>query len=281
MAASENGCVCCPQIKIYLKLMLLNVLKSLAAHPLTRRMNLDSPETTIQRLRIVQEKPFLKKFYHQCYQDLGKSLPVDADGPLLELGSGGGFLKKYIPGLITSEILQIPGVDIILDGQRLPFKRAALRGIVMIDVFHHLPDVRSFLTEAADCVKPGGTIVMIEPWNTAWSRLIFRFLHHEPFRPGAQDWHFSAGGPLSIANQALPWIVFKRDQEKFKQQCPQWHIENIKLSYPFCYLLSGGLAYRSFMPGFSFGFWRTVENCLQTRMDFWAMFAKIVLIRNR
>ena len=258
----------------------LKFLKSLAVHPLTRGMELDAPETTIQRLRIIREKAFLKKFYHQCYLDLAESLPFDIDGPVLELGSGGGFLKDYIPGLITSEILPIAGVDVQLDGLKLPFKRAALRGIVMFDVFHHLPDVASFLTAAADCVKPGGAIIMLEPWNTAWSRLIFRFLHHEPFLPDSPDWHFPGGGPLSTANQALPWIVFKRDQEKFRRQCPQWQIKAIEPDYPFCYLLSGGLAYRSFMPGFLFGFWRVLENCLQPWMNTWAMFAKIVLLRN-
>lgn len=260
--------------------MRLNFLKSLAVHPLTRGMELDAPETTTQRLRIIQEKAFLKKFYQQCYLDLAGSLPVDVGGPVLELGSGGGFLKDYIPGLMTSEILSIAGVDVQLDGLKLPFKRATLRGIVMFDVFHHLPDVTSFLTAAADCVKPGGTIIMIEPWNTAWSRLIFRFLHHEPFLPDSPDWHFSAGGPLSTANQALPWIVFKRDQEKFQRQCSQWQIEAIEPDYPFCYLLSGGLSYRSSMPGFLFGFWRAVENCLQPWMHTWSMFAKIVLLRN-
>ena len=261
--------------------MLRNTLKTLAVHPLTRGMSLDAPETTTRRLRIIQQKPFLRKFYHQCYRALGNSMPADVAGPVLELGSGGGFLREYIPGLMTSEILQIPGVDIILDGQKLPFAKAALRGIVMFDVFHHLPDVKSFLNAAAVCVKPGGAIVMMEPWNSAWSRLIFRHLHHEPFLPDAPDWHFAGGGPLSMANQALPWIVFKRDRQKFNHQCPQWHLREIKPNYPFCYLLSGGLAYRSFMPGFLFGFWRSIENCLKPWMQHWAMFAKIVLIRSR
>ena len=281
MAAAKNGCIRCPQIKIYLNNMVLNFLKSLVVNPLTRGMSLDAPETTPRRLRIIQQKPFLKKFYHHCYGALGNSLPLDVDGPVLELGSGGGFLKEYIPGLMTSEILQIPGVDIILDGHKLPFKRASLRGIVMFDVFHHLADVETFLTAAANCVRPGGAIVMIEPWNTAWSRLIFQYLHHEPFQPDVSEWQFSGGGPLSMANQALPWIVFKRDLKKFKRRCSRWHLAEIELNYPFCYLLSGGLAYRSFMPGFLFGFWRSVENGLKPWMHHWAMFARIVLLRSR
>jgi hypothetical protein len=122
---------------------------------------------------------------------------------------------------------------------------------------------------------------MIEPWNTAWSRLIFKYLHHEPFQPDVSEWQFPGGGPLSMANQALPWIVFKRDLKKFERLCARWHLAEIELNYPFCYLLSGGLAYRSFMPGVLFGFWRTVESCLKPWMHHWAMFARIVLLRSR
>ena len=51
----------------------------------------------------------------------------------------------------------------MLDGEKIPFKNASLRGIVMIDVFHHIPCVKSFLTEATRCVRAGSVIVMIEP----------------------------------------------------------------------------------------------------------------------
>ena len=49
--------------------------------------------------------------------------------PVLELGSGGGFLKKLLPGLITSDILHIPSVDIVIDGQCLPIKTEPFRWI--------------------------------------------------------------------------------------------------------------------------------------------------------
>jgi len=42
----------------------------------------------------------------------------------------------------------------------------SLRAIVMTDVLHHIPNVESFFAEAARCVRPGGVIVMIEPWLT-------------------------------------------------------------------------------------------------------------------
>jgi SAM-dependent methyltransferase len=217
--------------------------------------------------------------YHEWYQSLIDSLPGDNTASILELGSGGGFLKDYIPGLVTSEILQIDDVDIILDAQCLPFKKATLQGIVMVDVFHHIPCVRSFIADAAFCVKPGGFMIMIEPWNTQWSQLVYRHLHHEPFHPTVKNWEFSKGGPLSQANSALPWMVFERDRNKFEREFPQWLIHEKTLHTPFCYLISGGVSMRSFVPGRLFGICRRIEALLNPWMHNLAMFVKIVLHR--
>ncbi len=131
--------------------------------PSARNINLDAPENTLRRASIIQGKPFLKQFYQDCYISISELLPGKINGPVVELGSGGGFLKDYIPGLITSEILAIPTVDIQLDGQSMPFKNASVRAVVMLDVFHHIPRPATFLAQAAHILKPGGRLIMIEP----------------------------------------------------------------------------------------------------------------------
>jgi len=259
--------------------MFKETIKSLLAHPLTQGLNIDSPEMTIRRSRIIQQKAFLKCFYQKCYLLIAKSLPPSINGPVIEIGSGAGFLKEYIPGLLTSEILHIPGVDIIIDGQKLPFKSASLSGIVMLDVFHHIPSVKSFFTTAAHCVKPGGAIVMIEPWNTRWSQFVYKYLHHEPFDQNVSQWNLPFYGPLSQANSALPWIVLERDREVFEQEFPNWQLENISLHSPLSYLLSGGISFRASLPAFLFKTCNKFENLFKPWMGYWAMFATITLIR--
>jgi len=86
-------------------------------------------------------------------------------------------------------------------------------------------------------------------------------------------------GPLSSANDALPWIIFVRDRLKFEQEFPQWQIELIKPIMPFRYLVSGGVSLRNLAPGWSFGFWRQIENALGRWSSQLAMFAHIVLRR--
>jgi hypothetical protein len=58
-----------------------------------------------------------------------------------------------------------------------------------------------------------------------------------------------------------------------------WQIRAIRPMMPFLYLASGGVAWRSLMPGSTFKFWRELENVLAPWMDKLAMFAQIVLSR--
>lgn len=254
------------------------MLMKYLAHPLTRGWDIDAPETTCLRKRIICEKPFLRRIYEEWYRTIVSDLP-QGDGGVLELGSGAGFMSEYIPDLITSDILPLPGVSLQVDAHQMPFSDGALRGIVMTNVFHHLGNPRRFLEEAARCVRVGGAIVMVEPWLSTWSKLIYTRLHHEPFDPEAGDWEFPVSGPLSDANGALPWIVFQRDRARFEKEFPQWRVQAIVPCMPFRYLVSGGISLRSLAPAFTFGAWRWLEQLLSRWMTHWAMFARIVIVR--
>ncbi len=87
------------------------------------------------------------------------------------------------------------------------------------------------------------------------------------------------GGPLSRANSALPWIVFKRDRAQFEDIYPEWKINKIVLHSPFRYLISGGVSFKCLMPGYFFPLWTRFEALLDPWMHTWAMFARIVLTR--
>jgi SAM-dependent methyltransferase len=248
------------------------------AHPLTRGLDIDDPRTTHLRQKIIQQKGFLRRIYQEWYREIVAALPP-TEGAVLELGAGGGFMRDFVPHLISSELFFCPNIRVVLDGSRLPFRAKSLRGIVMTNVLHHFPQPRLFFTEATRCVRSGGVISMVEPWVTPWSRFVYSRLHHEPFEPDARSWELSTYGPLSGANDALPWIIFTRDRQKFEQEFPQWRIETIKPIMPFRYLVSGGVSLRSFTPGWSFELWRRMENVLGCWSNQLAMFAFVVLRR--
>ena len=251
----------------------------LLEYPGTESLSLGRPEATIRRRQIIREKASLRQIYDEWYRAVASSIP-DGHKPALELGSGAGFMASYVDNLITSDILELPGVDQVIDAcAALPFGDSSLRGIAMVNTLHHLPDVAAFLGEATRCLQLGGTISMIEPWNTRWSRFVYGKLHHEPFDPFLASWSFDSNGPLSSANGALPWIVFERDRERFHQQFPDLHIEELRPIMPIRYLLSGGVSARALVPDWSAGLLQTLERACQPGMRSLAMFAHIALGR--
>ena len=254
----------------------MSALRTLLAHPLTRGLDIDSPATTHVRRRIVREKAFLRRVYEEWYGLIRRALPP-VEGPVLELGSGAGFMAEFIEGLITSEVFPTPGASMVLDGTRLPFAPASLRAVAMTDVFHHMATPRLFLGEAVRCLKLGGRIVMIEPWVTGWSRFVYRRFHHEPFVPDAAHWEFPSSGPLSGANGALPWMVFERDRAMFEREFPRLRLVSVQPLMPVTYLVSGGVGMRSLMPGFTFPVWRGVERLAGPLARAAAMFALVVV----
>lgn len=258
--------------------MFLALAKQWLSHPLTRGLDLDDPRMVERCRALIQRKPSLRAIYDEWYSAIARALPA-GDGAVLEIGSGAGFLAERIPGIITSEILACGGISVCLDAAQLPFSDGALRAIVMTNVLHHLPQPRRFLTEAARCVRPGGAVVMIEPWVSSWSRLVYRRLHHEPFEPDSPDWEFPVRGPLSGANGALPWMLFSRDRTRFEKDFPAWRIESIRPGLPFRYLLSGGVSLRNLSPWPVDTMARGIERLLHPWMPHWAMFAEITLVR--
>jgi SAM-dependent methyltransferase len=272
---AQNSDVAWPQRIVRLSAALL---RRLLAHPLTAGLQLDDPATTELRRQVISSKPFLQTVYDEWYTTLQGGLPP-VEGAVLELGSGAGYCHRFIPGLITSEAFYRPTVQIVADAQQMPFRDASLRAIVFTDVMHHLPDVHRFLLEASRCLKRGGRILMIEPWVSTWSRFVYTRLHHEPFRPEAEAWSFSSTGALSGANVAVPWIVFVRDRQRFESEFPHLVIDQIQPFLPFRYLLSGGVAMRSLMPGFTHGLWVRLERLLEPCMSHLAMFAFVSVRR--
>lgn len=259
--------------------MLAAFLQRVLAHPLTAATGLDDPQTSALRRRIIASKPFLKAIYDEWYTMLAANLPAERHGPVLEIGSGAGHCLQFVPDLITSEVFGCPGVRIVLDARQLPFASGSLRAIVMTNVLHHIPQVDRFLGEGSRCLRPGGKILMIEPWVTPWSRFVYKHFHHEPFEPEAVDWSFPPSGPLSGANGAVPWIVFERDRAKFESSFPELIIEDVRPFLPFRYLVSGGISMRTIMPGFIHASWSGFENLLKSQWPTLGMFAFLSLTR--
>ncbi|MDO8733454.1 MAG: class I SAM-dependent methyltransferase [Actinomycetota bacterium] len=245
-------------------------------HPLTRGIDIDDPRNTLLRRDIIRDKRFLRQLYVEWYELICSRIPATSKS-LLEIGSGAGFLREFLPQLITSEVFPLQGIDRVVDATSLEFDDDSLDAILMTNVMHHIPDLDAFFSEAERTLRNDGRLVFIEPWRTRWSDFIYRHLHHEPFEPNAIEWRLPPGGPLSSANDALPWIVFERDRVRFERSHPDLQVVSIEPLMPLSYLASGGISMRALMPGKTYRTFRTLERRVLRERG--AMFALIEVHR--
>jgi SAM-dependent methyltransferase len=251
-------------------------------HPLTVNHTANSATENISEAhgKIIQSKPLLNKFYTREYQFFLREISSIVPGPILEIGSGGGFFQNFVPNLILSDITPVPDVSVVCNAERLPFLDHTLSAIVMMNVLHHIPDCSNFFEEANRVLKSGGKIIMLEPAYTPFSKIIYKSLHNEPFDEYSLEWKFKAKSiydRLMDANVALPWAVFIRDRKRFEALYPRLKIQRITPESPLLYLLSGGLSFMQLVPTRLMPLIAPLETVLSPLNRFWGLFYRIVL----
>jgi SAM-dependent methyltransferase len=239
-------------------------------------LSLDDPKRTILHGEIIRSKKFLKRLYIDWYRKIWKLSANKPEGRQIELGAGAGFIQELYPQVETSDVLQIPDLDMVFDALNMPFDNESIAAFFMIDVFHHVSDSHAFLKELERCLKNNGCIVMSEPCVSWWSKLIFKNFHHEPFDERA-GWTLDDSGPMSSANGALPWIVFRRDRDLFQKRFPNLKLELTEFHSPLSYLLSGGVSMKQLVPSWSFPLVRSFERIMSRLFPMFALFQFIVI----
>lgn len=220
------------------------------------------------------------EMYHEMMQLKRKYLKVNSR-KVLELGSGGGFIKDIYPKIITSDVTKVNHVDLVVDAQQLPFQDNELDAIFAVHVIHHIPDITKFLKEAIRTTAPGGGIVLVEPYWSPVAKFLYKHVHPEPFDENAKSWTLEQGGPMSGSNQALSYILLKRDRKEFQEKFPE-----LELVYdrPFgCvrYMATGGLWLKPKLPSFLFTVLKYVEMLCQPLMGLIGIHHIFVLRNNK
>lgn len=200
---------------------------------------------------VLRSKPMLRRlfadFYSRCRR--AEEQYFSTPGLRIEIGSGSSFMKELYPEVITSDIKQLPFLDLVCRGEALPFSDASVRAVYGINVFHHLPSPRDFFRELVRVLASGGGAVLIEPYHGPVARRVFSGLHaSETFDTDAIRWETASTGPMSAANQALSYIVFKRDIAAFNREFPQLTLLADEPHTHLRYVVSGGVNFRQLLP---------------------------------
>ncbi len=198
-----------------------------------------------------EKKQAVRLLYRDFHRQLLESCP---EGSVLDIGSGTAHIKEFRPDIVSTDILLFPGIDVVADAHRLPFRDQFFAGVVMLDVLHHLERPIEFLKEASRVLKPGGRLAMIEPAMTTLARRFYDRFHEEPVDMNADPF-----APVAInpdrdpfdANQAIPSLLFATAPARklVEQTIPSLRVRSVEWQSLFAYPMSGGFQEWSLIPG--------------------------------
>lgn len=227
---------------------------------------------------IWKNKKILREIYSEWYKLILAN--IKTFGTTVELGSGIGNFKEFAPNIIATDIVYAEWLDLECDGHNMPFRDESIDNIVMIDVLHHMGNPVGFFNEALRVLRKGGRIIMLEPYGSPLSLVIYRIFHEEPFLFD-KDYFASADyqdkDPWE-SNQAIAQLLFFRNEDIFKMMFQEKLklLKKIRLSY-ILYPLSGGFDHKSLIPYFMVKPLRILEKLLVPFGFFFAFRCLIVL----
>lgn len=201
---------------------------------------ISASDCLLSQRQIWQTKPAIRAIYSDYFQCIKSSL---VEGPTLEIGCGSGNFKEYYQDAISMDIAHIPWLDIVADGQCLPFRENSFSNIVMIDLIHHIEYPKKMFHEVSRILKKGGRIIAIEPAITPGSWIFLKLFHPEPINLNADpliDGVANSKRDPFDANQAIPTLLFENYRERFEYEMPELRIIRISKMSFFAYPLSGG-----------------------------------------
>lgn len=199
----------------------------------------------------------LRALYAEWYGRVGAALPPPSFGPRVELGSGPGFARTFIPDLELTDVVRAPWHDREVSAAALPYADASLGALVLFDVLHHLPTPRAFFAEATRALRSGGRVVLCEPYVGALSYPVYRFFHEEsvdmgadPLAPAEGSPHAGDGRDPFDSNQAVPTLLFARPSGRaaFAREFPALAIRDVERLAGPSYAASGGFSRPPLLP---------------------------------
>ena len=198
-----------------------------------------------------ERKPVLRAVYSDLYQQIAACVVRSGGRASLELGSGMGNIKQFIPDCITSDIFANPWLDRVENAYSLSFADQSLANVILFDVWHHLEYPANALREAGRVLAEGGRLIVMDPCMSPFGRFVYGAFHHEPLGFSVQ---FNQLESNLEKMEDLPYFAAQSSAHRLlrNREIPEllrtWQIVDIKEIVSFAYLASGGFRGRQLYP---------------------------------
>lgn len=230
----------------------MRALINLLQEPSIDVANVDGHERLEGHARMLARKPILRQVFsefHHLFQRLDRQF-FTARGTRVELGSGVAPMRDTYPDVLATDYVASAHLDRTLDAEAMDLPDQSVRVIFGQNCFHHFPHPDRFFSELERVLPVGGGAVLLEPYYGPFAGFLYkRIFTTEGFDKDFPSWETPVDGPMSGANQALSYIVFKRDRAEFEKRYPRLKIVHHEICTNYLkYLFSGGLNFRQLCP---------------------------------
>jgi SAM-dependent methyltransferase len=238
-------------------------------------------EQILYHHRYWDKKPALRAAYGRFYRLIASNLSPQHDR-IVELGSGIGNIKEYLPDCLTTDMFPTPWSEQVENAYHLSFQDGSVSDLILVDVFHHLQYPGSALQEFWRVLRPGGRVLMIEPCISMLGSLVFGVLHPEGLRRGHEiQWEAPFGANLSdpayYTSQGNATSVFLSKQ--YEDQLASWKERTVTRLSAVGYLASGGYTKPQLVPNALMPYLRVSEHFFDSFPDLFATRMLVVLTR--
>ena len=250
--------------------------------PDVRDADMDDATRIDRHLRVLARKRMIREVFVECHRAM-RDLDLrhlEGSGPRVEVGAGVAPVRDTFPDVWSTDVVHARHLDAVIDAQRLPFPDASLHAVYAQNAFHHLPQPQLFFHELDRVLAPGGGAILLEPYHGALASLLYpRLFASEGFDKRFDAWETPQAGPMNGANQALSYIVFVRDRDRFAREHPRLRVvAREPLSNYVRYLVSGGLNFRQLLPDAAIGTLRLLER-IASPVSSWLALHHIIVIK--
>jgi SAM-dependent methyltransferase len=242
-------------------------LRELLIDPGVASIDVDSVDRIVKHRELLLRKRMIREVFFEIYallRDAETRFFGAAKGRKIEIGSGSSLLKTVMPEVELTDLVPFEGLDRVVDAMNMPYEDGSLKTVFGIHCFHHLSDPYRFLSEIERVCSRGGGAILVDPYFGPVASLVFKQLftneHFDKSGPAVVD----RSGPMSDANQALSYVVFKREIDSFTRKFPNLELVSMEpIGNYLRYLVSGGVNFRQLLPDLSIPALKLMESALR------------------
>ena len=206
-------------------------------------------DVALANVAIWEKKPLLRHVYRQFYRLIERNLVRDSGGRTIELGSGIGKIREVIPDCWCTDLFPFPWLDAVENVYDLSFGDGEVSNIIMFDTFEHFRHPGSALAECHRVLRPGGRVLIFEPYISLLGWVVYGIFHDEPVAmkdpivwTAPPDFGLEKDGYYTALSNAMR--VFHRREFPL----PGWDTRKIIRLSAISYVLCGGYGKPSFYP---------------------------------